>query len=449
MRSYILTAFCLFLIFSGFSSAFVFALAYMWVDLFSPQQVTWSFLNQLPISMIMAMFMLGAYVFFDRKAPPKFVFAIKLILLWAIWVTLTTLWAEVPISAWEKWNWAIKTILFSAFIPFIIRSQIQIEAMILTMVLSLSGTIVAAGAKTLATGGGYNLNLGLIQGNSGLAEGATQATVVIAVIPMILWIVKHSQIIAGSKLLRACCYALIGGCVLTALGTFQRTALVVLAVLGCYLWLRSKHKLVFGSIGVIAVLIAASIMVGGQWASRMATIDTYQTETSALTRIAVWMWTTQYALAHPAGGGFGVYLINSFRVPIGNTGEFLDIKGRAFHSIWFEVLGEQGIVGIIIFLGLIFCAFKYFWRVQRRTRDLPDRLWLRDLAFAMAASTAIYLAGGTFVGIAFQPFFYYCLGCAISLHQYVARTEKAEQPLVGSQKAGALGGVIAPRPVPG
>ena len=73
--------------------------------------------------------------------------------------------------------------------------------------------------------------------------------------------------------------------------------------------------------------------------------------------MAVWEWTLDYVKANPLGGGFDSYRANSFtyempvRTGTGNTTavEYVEVtdKARAFHSAYFELLGEQGYVCLL------------------------------------------------------------------------------------------------------
>jgi len=427
MRSLVLTLLYLFFLVSGCSAVFVLALGYIWVDLFAPQQVSFSIIDQVPLSLIIGVAAVIFYLLFDRRHPPRVGLGFLLIVLWACWITLTTLWAEVPIAAWEKWDWAIKSVVFAGFLPFLIRSRVQIEAMILTILLSLSGAVIAGGLRTLATGGGYQLKLGLLSGNSGLAEGSTLATVSVAIIPLILFARRGTLLIPRNRLTDCFWVGLACACVLTALGSFERTGFVALAVLGVCLWLPSRHKFRNAVLGLIPILIGLAFMPA-LWAIRMGSISDFRTEDSALVRIAVWLWTLDYAAAHPFGGGFDVYLIDHFRLPILDSGSFLDVNARAFHSIYFEILGEQGIVGAVIFAAMIGWLLLSLRRVVRLSRLSPKDAWLGRLAGAVAASSLIYLAGGAFVGIAFQPLFYYWFAMALCLENYVARTSPLPHP---------------------
>ena len=168
----------------GFSAPFVATLGYVWVDTFRPQEVAYILLNQLPVALIMGVVALGSYFLLDRARRPGCRMETGLQAAMAIWVTLTLFWAEVPEAAWDKWDWAFKTLLFATFVPFVIRSRVQIEAFAQIYVLSLAANFVPFGVKTLISGGGYGMNLGLQQGNSGLAEGGLLSTVCLMAVPL-------------------------------------------------------------------------------------------------------------------------------------------------------------------------------------------------------------------------------------------------------------------------
>ena len=71
-------------------------------------------------------------------------------------------------------------------------------------------------------------------------------------------------------------------------------------------------------------------------------------------------WTWDYVQDHPFGGGFEAYRQNRIQVQTVNAqtaGEVQIVaaqteadEGRAYHSAYFEMLGEQGFPGLILFL---------------------------------------------------------------------------------------------------
>jgi O-antigen ligase len=175
----------------------------------------------------------------------------------------------------------------------------------------------------------------------------------------------------------------------------------------------------------------------------MGTIQTYQGDSSASTRVAVWKWTMEYVQTHPMGGGFEAYRQNKIRyekVNIEHEGagqasveRSLEVdSARAYHSAYFEMLGEQGYPGLIIWL-LINVIGVFRMEVLRRRYKKPEagQEWIAPLASALQNAHIVYLLGATFIAIAFQPFVYMLIGAQIGLDTYLARKrgETAWQPL--------------------
>ena len=168
---------------------FLFALAYIYVDIVSPQRLSYYLLNSISVSMIVAALAIGAWLVVDRKdvrlAPRQ-----GLMLLLLAYVTWTTLYADFPVEAWTKWDWVWKALVFAIFLPFTLRTRLRIEAALLFLTLSAAAIIIVGGIKTVLSGGGYGvLNL-MVDNNSGLYESSTISTIAIALIPLILWFTR-------------------------------------------------------------------------------------------------------------------------------------------------------------------------------------------------------------------------------------------------------------------
>lgn len=422
MRSIYL--FLVYLAFLGMGAVvpFVLTLGYVWLDIFRPQTERYTLLNDIgPVSMIMGAAAIGAYFVLDRRSPPRVSAVTLLTLMMAVWVTLTCFWAEVPEPAWIKWDWAFKTVLFSTFIPVVIRSRIQIEAFLLVFLFSVSANVIPFGAKVLLSGGGYGRQLGLVATNSGLGEGATLATVCLMSIPIMLAIRPHSLIIPRNWFTNLGYPAGIALAIFTAIGTYERTALVGLFVLAVTVWITSRKKILMGA---ICAVVALGVMyeTSDAWNTRMATITEGAAENSIGVRLAVWNWTYHYALENPFGGGFNAYFIENIELPsdTSRTGTAV-VAHRAYHSIWFEVLGEEGWPGLGMFLAIIGLSFLSLLGVIRRCKDNPQLQWCGDLAKGMLSAMTIVLACGTFIGIAFQPWLWYSFAISMCLREWVHR----------------------------
>jgi putative inorganic carbon (hco3(-)) transporter len=425
----------------GVSAPFVATLGYVWVDTFRPQNVAYIGLNQMPVALIMAVAAVGSYLLLDRRSPPRLHIETILQLGLAAWVTVTLQWAEVPDAAWGKWDWAVKTLLFAAFVPYVIRSRVQIEAFVQIYVLSLAANFVPFGLKTLISGGGYGTNLGLEQGNSGLSEGGLLSTVCLMVVPLAVFLARYSQLVQRFKLMPLAYWGIAALAIVTAIGTYERSALFGFAALGIAMWLRSPHKIRFG---VVAAAVAAVVIYTstGAWTARISTIGDYQSEGSALIRILVWKWTLNYSATHPLGGGFMSYLINQVEVLSTDSEPGYIQFGRAFHSIYFELLGEQGYPGLAMFLATIAMAMFRLGRSAKRARVHPELHWVAGLSEALQNGLAVFLASGAFVGIAFQPMCWYFIALSVSLNAYLWRVEhqQIEPAAVGwRSQAAAVG----------
>ena len=417
----------------GFRRPFLFVLGYVYIDVVSPQRLTYYLLNSVPISMIAVGLAVVGWALFDDKRDVRVAPRQGMIVLLLVYCGLTTRMADFPIEALEKWEWVWKALAFAAFLPLTLRTRLRIEALLLFMIVSASSIIIVGGIKTLASGGGYGeLNL-MVSNNSGLYEGSIISTVAICIIPIILWFARHGTIFAPDWRVKLFCYALIFACLLIPVGTSARTGLVCIGLLAVLMLRDTKRRGTYIAVLAFAGLIVAPVLPSA-FTARMGTIKEYKADESASTRLAVWKWTWDYAKQHPLGGGFEAYRQNNIRydtVKVASAGNTASLernltvdKSRAYHSSYFEMLGEQGWPGLILWLAISLIGIARMEVLRRRYRDPAGEFaWAGPLAGALQNAHLIYLLGGAFVGIAFQPFIYMLIGAQIGLDTYLARRQ--------------------------
>ena len=149
-------------------------------------------------------------------------------------------------------------------------------------------------------------------------------------------------------------------------------------------------------------------------------------------RIDAWKWAWSMGLQHPVlGGGFGVFVLDAGSIR-GKSG-WLEA-----HNIFFEILAEQGFVGLGLFCGLIIAIYRSCAVVQKRVRGNEELAWTADLARATQIALVAFVVGGSFVSIASNPFLYMLAGIAIGTRALVERE-------LGSPARSRLG--VAPRTV--
>ncbi len=451
MHDLALVGFLIALIGLGFRQPFLFVLTYAYVDIVSPQRLSYFLLNSVPVSLIaFGLAFLGWAVADDKRgttiAPQQ-----VLLFMLLVYCGITTSTADFPIDALAKWDWVWKALVFAIFLPLTLRTRLRIEALTLFMVLCAASIIIVGGIKTLASGGGYGvLNL-MVSNNTGLYEGSILATVAVAIIPIILWLATYGTIYPPDWRVRVFAGALIFACLLIPIGTQARTGLICIAVLGMLMLRHTKRRLLYLSLVGVGLAIAVP-MLPESYTARMDTIKGYKADSSASTRLAVWKWTIDYVDAHPLGGGFDAYRGNRLRIDktqVAQDGGQTDVvntveydQSRAYHSSYFEMFGEQGWPGLILWLGIHFGGLFSMERLRARARKWDDMPWLSPLAGALMQAHLIYLVGGAFVGIAFQPFVYMLVGAQIGLSTYATRHEKAVQAANG----GAWGKRVEPVP---
>jgi probable O-glycosylation ligase (exosortase A-associated) len=447
VRDLAFIAFLLALFGFGFRRPFLFVLTYAYIDIVSPQRLTYLLLNSVPISLIAVALSVLGWAVADDKSGLRIVPRQLLILAMLSYCGWTTLHADFRLEALDKWDWVWKALLFAAFLPLTLRTKLRIEALLLFMILSAASIIIVGGIKTLAGGGGYgSLDL-MVNNNSGLYEGSTISTVAICIIPLILWLAKYGTVFAPDWKVKGFCAALIFACLLIPVGTSTRTGLLCIGLLGVLLLRNVKRRLLYlglvGAIGVMAVPFLPSAFT-----QRMGTIRTYQGDDSASTRVAVWKWTMDYVRTHPFGGGFEAYRGNQIayeKVEVSGEGNNATVKttlttdkARAYHSAYFEMLGEQGYIGLGMWLLLSIAGIVRMEVLQQRYRKpAPGEEWIAPLAGALQSAHIVYLLGAAFIAIAFQPFIYMLVGAQIGLDAYCARKRAAAswQPLRRAQRA--------------
>jgi probable O-glycosylation ligase (exosortase A-associated) len=442
MRDLAFIGFLLAIFGMGFRRPFIFVLAYVYIDIVSPQRLTYLLLNSVPISLIAAGLAVGVWALVDDKrdvrvAPRQF-----LLLLLLIYCAITTLHADFPVYAADKWAWVWKSLAFAMFLPLTLRTRLRIESLLAFMILSAASIIIVGGIKTLASGGGYGeLNL-MVTNNSGLYEGSTISTVAVAIIPLILWFTKFGTIFKPDWKVKLFCYALVFSCLLIPVGTSTRTGLVCIGLLALLMLRDVKRRLLYLVALGAAVAIAVPFLPAS-FTQRMGTIEAYQGDASASTRLAVWKWTIGYAKEHPFGGGFEAYRQNHIRydtVQVVDHGaqatvdKTLEVDAaRAYHSAYFEMLGEQGYPGLAIWLAINLIGLIRMETLRRRYRKStdPDEAWIAPLASALQCAHIVYLVGAAFIAIAFQPFVFELIGAQIGLDTYLARrrSETAWRPM--------------------
>lgn len=435
IRDITLTLFIISVLPFALSRPYVGVLLWTWIGTMNPHKLCWGFAYNMPFGMMSGIATLIALAV--SREPKKLpmqppVVAFIVLMVWMAITTAAALNSTVALREWEK----VFTIqVFILVTIMVMQSRERIQALVWVVTLSLAFFGVKGGAYMLTGGGGMVLGP-----PGGFTQGNTEISLALTMIVPLLWYLTlqstHPWVRLGLKLS-------IMLCAVAVLGSYSRGGLVAILGMTLFLWLKSRKKVAITLI-LMMMVPAVLTMMPDAWFRKMATIETYQQDTSAMGRINAWSFATNLAQDRPlTGGGFGAFTKENFLKYAPEPTDFHDA-----HSIWFEMLGEQGFIGLALF-GLIWLlSWRTGSRIIRLTRERDDLRWARDLAAMIQVSLVGYFVGGSFLGLAYWDFPYVLMALLV-VTLVVVQRELAVQPATQAAPATPLPGGPEPQPASG
>lgn len=396
-----------------------------WLSYMNPHRLSWGFAYSLPFALgIAAMTLAGFVMSREPKRLPLNAMSVLIIMI-TIWVSITTLFAIVPDQAWIKWDRTMKILAMTFMTMVLVTNRERLQALIWVIVISLGFYGVKGGVFAVLTGGNYRV---WGPADTFIGDNNQLAFSLLVVMPLI----RYLQVTTENIWMRR---GLALALVLTGLAVFasySRGALLAATIMALMLLLRAQRKLLI-VLGLTVVVGLGVAFAPPQWIERMQTLETYEEDGSAMGRFDAWKFAYEVAKRNPIfGGGFLVQFEHELFM------EYVPeaVKPRAFHSIYFEVLGEHGFIGLGLFIILaLVTAYNCRW-IRLRTKYRAELRWAHELSRMLFLSLIGYAVGGTFLNMAFYDLFYHLLTIVmvtkILVHQNLTETIKAKSP-VGAQ----------------
>lgn len=388
------------------------ALMFMWISLMNPHRLAYGPAYDFPFAMMVAVITIVALLFSKEQRSYPTTPVTVLLVVFMVWVTITTLFAISPPAIVNyEWSRVIKTLLMVAVTIMVIQSEADLKKMIWILVVSLGFYGLKGGLFTLKSGG---VNHVLGPAGSYIGENNSLALAIVMAVP-IIW---YMRLQAKQRWLRHGLEVLAVLSVVSAAGSYSRGALLAGGVMIGFLWLKSRNK---ASTGLVLLLLIPLVFLAmpEQWHDRMGTIGDYQEDGSAQGRINAWYFAMEVAKSHFMGGGFMVFNPTMFKVYAPNPNDF-----HAAHSIFFQVLGEHGYIGLTIFLSLIVASLLTAQNIIRKVRKRPELKWAGDFAAMSQVSILGYMVGGAFLSLAYYDYFYYVVAALVVTQRIVVRALK-------------------------
>jgi len=184
--------------------------------------------------------------------------------------------------------------------------------------------------------------------------------------------------------------------VVMVLGSHSRGGAIALGVVLFIFWLSTRNKVLYGVAAIALVGVALSLMPDSYWA-RLNTISNPGSDMSFMGRVNAWTVALEVASDRfPLGAGFAApQLTQIFNQYL--PGEI----ARAAHSIYFQVLGEHGFIGLALYLLILVLALRNTGVIMRQTRGRPELLWAYDLANMTRVALIGFYTGGAALSMAY------------------------------------------------
>lgn len=385
-------------------------LLWSWISYMNPHQLAWGWARTFPVAQIAAI----ATFIGILASKEKLIWPRGPLLAWwlvfLLFLTLTTVFAVYPADAWEHWQKVAKIQLVALLTVPLMATRERLHKLVWVIALSLAFFGAKGGLYVLRTGGGSGLVWGppggFISGNNELALA------LVMTLPLLFFLRRWASRVWVQRVM----LVVIGLTVISILGSFSRGALLgTLASMAFLAWKSGRKLPVIAA--ALAGLLVAFFVLPQTWWSRMNTIESYEQDTSATQRLDAWRLGFNVANARPLGCGFDCYTEEMYLKYQPNF-----LKPQDSHSIYFEVLGEHGWLGLFLFLGLFVVAWLQANRTIASANFRSELQWECDLLRMVQVSVIGYAVGGAFLGLAYFDLPYHLVAIVIIVGGIVART---------------------------
>lgn len=401
MRGIFLLVVLVGLVGASFAAPYVALMLWGWLSLMAPQRITFGVFYSLPLNQVVAILTIGLWLFArESKRLPDNPIS-WLLVIFFVWLCVSQVFSLRPEVSYGNFVQFLKSLLFIFLCLSMMTSRIRIHAMVWIFTISIGYFGVRNGFVTIIGGGRHN-----VFGPSGtvIADNNHLGLALVCVLPFMIYLIQQSE----HRLIRRGLMGALALNTIAILGTQSRGALVALSAFGAYWWWQSKRKVLIAGVIVAAAMATMSVMPD-TWLSRMESIQNYSSDGSFQGRVVNWKVNWGFAVDNPLTGA-------GLRVPYMDeeADRYLteSRRARAAHSIYFEILGGMGFVGLFIYLLLILSGWRVAGQVRAASKNSGELQWMFDLSTATQISLLCFAIGG--LGVSMEMWEGYLLVIAFS-----------------------------------
>ena len=358
-----------------------------WLSLMNPHALAYGFSQSFPVAAIVAVATLAGLAMTKERRNPFFSPPATWLALFMVWICITYVFSYNVAGSTDMLKKVMKIDFMILVSIALLSTRKHINTFVWVIVLSLGFYGVKGGIFTIATGGNHR-----VWGPGGFIGGNNEiALALIIVIPFMYYLLLQ----ADRKWVK---YGLVAAMLLSAaaaIGSHSRGALLAIAAMAFYMWLKAPRKILVGSALVIAGIALLALMPE-MWEARMGTIANYEQDASAMGRINAWWTAYNVANSQITGAGFDMYSREIFAMYAPDANDI-----HAAHSIYFQVLGEHGYIGLFLFLGMWLSVWRTAtWLIKNGGKEQGTK-WCQYVGAMSQVSLIGYAVGGAFLSLAY------------------------------------------------
>src|SRR6185437_1285584 len=412
MRDLFLLLLVLLILFRTIGAPQAGVLGWAWLTLMTPQKLVWGVVSEWQLNLALAIVTFLAW--FGSREPKRLVMGAPAIfcLLFMAFVTVTTLSSLAPELAWPRWSLAIKVMILGLVVAGVMTTQVRIHSLVWISAISLGFYGVKGGIFTLLTGGHFRV----LAPPESFGDNNSLALALCMILPLM----NYLRLQSVHRFVRFGIVTAMGFTVVGILGTYSRGGLVGLAIMGAYRWWHSRNRFRIALIVVLAAIPIYNFMPSN-WSERMSTIQTADLDSSFQDRLQAWQTEFNIAKARPfLGGGFNASMSSNVYKKYS-----LDPTGwpRAAHSIYLEVLGDHGFLGLAIYICLLISIWHSAQSARRKARQSKELHWVADLAAMTQVSLVSFMVAGAALSMAYYDMVYLLLGITLVLKRKATQSQ--------------------------
>jgi probable O-glycosylation ligase (exosortase A-associated) len=399
-------------------SAYTGVLLWVWVALLSPNELLSGFLAGVPFNKIVAVTTCGMFLVGREKKDPYLDTTLVLLILFVAAATLSWQFAIVPSALTTNlYLKLLKSVVLALVIAAAMTTRHRVHLLVLTVCVALGFLSAKEGLISLVFTGHKILGTGSVGDNNSVA------TALLMVVPLLFYLTRYSAV----RFVRTALMAVLALTLVTVVMTFSRGGFIGLLVLAAFMVKNSPNRV--RSFLIVAVLgIATYALAPESWFTRLDTISTIDNDGSFMGRVVAWKMSWLIAMDRPFFGG-GMHAVQNLAVwtkyrPFLPSLDFIatppaDTMPHAAHSIYFEILGDTGFVGLFLFLAAIASSLYNCRWIYRHARGNAELVWAADLSRMIQISMVVYLVTGAALSMGYFELVYIMLAMTSRVRRIV------------------------------